>query len=73
VDFSERGGIVFKVTDPYGRTHRIRCAPRRKKLLDSLLPKISKDTDPSKLTIQFVDDEGDAVSITNDEDLGRGN
>ena len=69
VDFSERGGVVFKVTDPYGRTHRIRCAPRRKKLLDSLLPKISKDTDPSKLTIQFVDDEGDAVLITNDEDL----
>ena len=69
VDFSERGGVVFKVTDPSGRTHRIRCAPRRKKLLDALLPKLSRDADPTKLTIQFTDDEGDAVLITNDEDL----
>ncbi len=69
IDFSERGGVVFKVTDPSGRTHRIRCAPRRKKLLDTLLPKIGRDVDPTDLTIQFIDDEGDAVLITNDEDL----
>jgi myosin heavy subunit/signal-transduction protein with cAMP-binding, CBS, and nucleotidyltransferase domain len=69
VDFSERGGVVFKVTDPKGNTHRIRCEPRRKKLLDSLLPKIGKETDPDSLTIRFVDDEGDSVLITNDDDL----
>ena len=45
------------------------CTLCREKLLDSLLPKISKETDPLRLTIQFVDDEGDAVLITNDENL----
>ena len=69
VDFSERGGVIFKVTDPSGRTHRIRSAPRRRKLMESLLPKMRIDSDPSQLMIQFIDDEGDAVLITNDEDL----
>jgi CBS domain-containing protein len=69
VDFSERGGVIFKVTDPSGRTHRIRCPPRRRKLMENLLPKMRIDSDPSQLMIQFIDDEGDAVLITNDEDL----
>ena len=69
VDFSERGGVVFKVTDTFGQTHRIRCAPRRKKLLDTLLPKIGGETDAAKFSIHFVDDEGDSVLISNDEDL----
>ena len=37
--------------------------------MESLLPKMRIDSDPSQLMIQFIDDEGDAVLITNDEDL----
>jgi signal-transduction protein with cAMP-binding, CBS, and nucleotidyltransferase domain len=67
-EFSERGGVVFKVACPSGHTHRFRCEPKRKKLMEVLLPKIGGG-DADSFKIQFVDDEGDVVLITTDEDL----
>jgi len=66
---TERDIYVFKVVDPSGNTHRVRCERKRSKLVDALLPKLGGKVDPSKLQIQFTDDEGDAVIITNDDDL----
>jgi len=66
-DYLEQRSVVFKVTDPSGNTHRFRCVPRRQNLFVTLLSKIGEDV--SSFEIKFVDDEGDAVLITSDEDL----
>jgi len=67
LDYSDQGGAAFKVTDPSGNTHRFKCVPRRRKLLKILFTKTGKDA--SSLILKFVDEEGDEVVITSDEDL----
>jgi signal-transduction protein with cAMP-binding, CBS, and nucleotidyltransferase domain len=58
---------VFKVTEPNGRTHRIRCETLVTELLEAVAEKV--DIPRSRLQIQYVDDEGDTVVITTDHDV----
>jgi predicted nuclease of predicted toxin-antitoxin system len=69
-DYSERGS-VFKVVDQNGNTHRIRADSKLESLFEALLPKLGKTVGPDDVTIHFVDDEGDAVLITTDDDLAE--
>jgi len=61
-------GPVFKVTDPSGKTHRIKCDLSISSLLDAVAAKVTSI--PRKaLQLQFVDDEGDVVTMTSDDDV----
>jgi signal-transduction protein with cAMP-binding, CBS, and nucleotidyltransferase domain len=60
---------VFKVTEPNGRTHRIRCETLVTELLEAVAEKV--DIPRSRLQIQYVDDEGDTVVITTDHDVAE--
>jgi len=69
-ELQQRVVVIFKVTDPSGHTHRIRCVPSRQKLLDTLLPKLGNGNDDASLwSIHYFDDEGDEVLVTSDECL----
>ena len=69
--FDGADAVIFKVTDPNSNIHRVRCVPRLSTLCKMVAGKIGGGTDPSSLQIQFVDDEGDIVLVTTDEDLGE--
>ena len=69
-DFSERAS-VFKVLDQNGNNHRIRADVKLDSIFDSLLPKLGKGIGPDDVTIHFLDNEGDAVLITTDDDLAE--
>ena len=69
-DYSERGSL-FKVVDQNGNTYRIRADSRLESLFEALLPKLGKTVGRDDVTIHFVDDEGDAVLITTDDDLAE--
>jgi len=66
---STEGQILFKVVDPNGKTHRIRSDLKLDKLLNQLLKKIKGVEDSSSIILNFSDDEGDEILITNDDDL----
>jgi len=66
---STEGQTLFKVVDPNGKTHRIRSDLKLNKLLTQLLKKIKGVEDPSSIALNFSDDEGDEILITNDDDL----
>jgi len=58
---------VFKVTDTEGHAHKVRCPCRASDLLQAVAAKMH--VSPKSLTLTFVDDEGDKVAITNDDDV----
>ena len=62
---------VFKLTDPSGHTHRIRCELKVASLLQSLIKKMGNEVDAESVHMKFVDDEGDAIMITSNEDLAE--
>jgi CBS domain-containing protein len=62
------GGIaIFKVSDQSGRTHRVRCDLYAEELLEGVSKKLGIAL--ACLQLQFVDDEGDTVIITSDDDV----
>eukprot|EP00977_Amphora_coffeiformis_P007254 scaffold1573_cov173-Amphora_coffeaeformis.AAC.11 len=58
---------VFKVTDAEGHAHKVRCPCRASDLFQAVAAKMH--VSPKSLTLTFVDDEGDKVAITNDDDV----
>ena len=59
---------VFKVIDHEGNNHRIRCDCTYQDLVDALAKRtaaFAKD----KVVLEYVDDEGDTVKISSDEDV----
>jgi CBS domain-containing protein len=58
---------TFKVTDTEGRTHKVRCACRSSDLIHAVAAKVH--VSPKSLALTFVDDEGDQVAITSDDDV----
>ena len=67
--FDYADAVVFKISDPDKKIHRVRCIPKLSTLLDMLAKKMSAGVQADSLQLQFVDDEGDAIMITNDDDL----
>jgi CBS domain-containing protein len=61
--------VSFKVTTASGSTHRIRCEPTVKDLADAIEAKSS--IPQSRMRIEYEDDEGDVVVISNDDDVAE--
>lgn len=66
--------FVFKLKAPSGKVHRLQAVPKvgLASLRETVLEKLARDADHIDgvhFGISFVDDEGDVVSITNDQDL----
>jgi CBS domain-containing protein len=59
--------VSFKVTTSSGSTHRIRCEPTVKDLAGAIEAKSS--IPQSRMRIEYEDDEGDVVVISNDDDV----
>lgn len=66
-DIIERG--VFKVIDPSGNTHRIKTEYH----IESFLDKVAERAGMSRRTLQlqYIDDEGDIVIMTSDDDVAE--
>lgn len=64
---SEGPIAIFKVVDHNGDTHRVRTDVKLSILKDSLATKLGLSKDAFQL--MFVDDEGDSVVISTDDDL----
>lgn len=63
------GRGVFKVTDPSGNTHRVKCTASMSLLLDAVA---SKANIPKRLLqLEYIDDEGDVVRMTSDDDVAE--
>jgi hypothetical protein len=58
---------VFKVSDPSGNTHRIKCEGRIAMLLDTVAEKAHIPR--RSLQLQYIDEEGDVVNMTSDDDV----
>jgi len=58
--------VMFKVSCPSGDTHRIRCGPSIKELVDMIAAKV--DIPPDRIRIEYEDDEGDIVVVSSDHD-----
>jgi hypothetical protein len=63
------GIAIFKVSDQSGSTHRVRCDLYADELLDGVSKKLGITL--ACLQLQFVDDEGDTVIITSDDDVAE--
>jgi CBS domain-containing protein len=61
------GIAVFKVSDLSGSTHRVRCDLCAEELLEGVSKKLGIAL--ACLQLQFIDDEGDTVIITSDDDV----
>ncbi|EMR08342.1 hypothetical protein PNEG_03182 [Pneumocystis murina B123] len=67
--------FVFKFTSPYGKTHRIQHIPQagflslRQIVIERVKLELDKLGQSEDLAINFIDDDGDVVAITTDEDL----
>ena len=59
--------FMFKVNCPSGDTHRIRCGPYISDLLDMIQTKVEIPRD--RIRIEYEDDEGDTVVVSNDHDV----
>ena len=57
----------FKVVCTDKSTHRIRCTPTVKNLLDAIAEKTNIPRE--KIRIEYEDDEGDLVAVTGDDDV----
>jgi hypothetical protein len=68
-NISEAQTLTIKIVDPSGSTHRLRSEMSVDKLKESLSQKIKIKT--KNLQFKFVDDEGDVIVITSDEDLAE--
>ena len=66
---STMNASVFKVTDPAGNTHRIKCPPSLALLLDNIAEKANIPHD--KIQLEYTDEEGDAVIVSNDDDVAE--
>lgn len=60
--------VTFKVVDKDGHTHRLKADPKIASLQKELAKKIGSKN-PDLLRFKFLDDEGDAILITTDDDL----
>ena len=58
---------IFKITDADGNSHKVRCPCRVSDLIHAVATKMQ--VNPKYLTLTFIDDEGDRVAITNDDDV----
>ena len=58
---------VFKISDPAGHTHRIRSDLKFSKLCGVLAEKLNVSS--KNIKFKFVDDEGDIILISNNDDL----
>jgi CBS domain-containing protein len=66
---SEAHTMTWKVVDPSGHTHRFRAEARLERLHAAFGEKAKLGK--KKILFKFVDDEGDAIVITSDEDLAE--
>jgi len=62
--------VLFKVIDSSGNTYRIRCDCNYERLLASISNKMS-EIEPGAIEVKFIDDEGDAILIRDDECLSE--
>ncbi|KAG7356863.1 cystathionine beta synthase domain containing protein [Nitzschia inconspicua] len=69
---SEVNVAVFKIVDQQGHTHRIRSEARIMNLKIAFAEKTSLGRAETKdLRFKFVDEEGDAILVSSDEDLAE--
>ncbi|KAG5438295.1 hypothetical protein PCANB_002783 [Pneumocystis canis] len=67
--------FVFKFKSLYGKTHRIQLIPQagyaslRLAIIERLRSELEKLGGSDDLAISFIDDEGDSVSMTTDDDM----
>jgi len=64
--------FLFKVTTTKGVTHRIKCKPKLRILMREVAEKLCVNVDTTKLTLKYIDDEGDTILISSDENLVEG-
>lgn len=60
---------IFKVTDPSGQTHRVKCPPNFSLLLKGVAAKANMASE--QIQLQYIDEEGDTVIITGDDDVAE--
>jgi CBS domain-containing protein len=58
---------TFKVSDGEGHSHKVRCACRISDLVHAVAAKML--VNPKTLRLTFIDEEGDRIAITNDDDV----
>lgn len=63
--------ITFKIVDPDGHTHRLRSEVKIFSLRKALDEKLKGRTYMKNVSLKFFDDEGDAILISTDDDLGE--
>eukprot|EP00536_Pseudo-nitzschia_multiseries_P009825 jgi/Psemu1/325787/estExt_fgenesh1_pg.C_2860002 len=68
---SDGNAFTFKIIDPDGHTHRIRSESKISSLRRALSAKLKDRKNGNNLSLKFFDDEGDAILISTDEDLGE--
>jgi signal-transduction protein with cAMP-binding, CBS, and nucleotidyltransferase domain len=62
--------VVFKIVDHQGHTHRLRSEARIANLRNAFADKTNMaGTDAKSIRFKFVDEEGDAILVSSDEDL----
>jgi len=59
--------VQFKVVDPSGHTHRVKSESKLSSLIDAFADKVK--INKKCIQFKFVDDEGDTILITSDDDL----
>jgi len=66
---SDNNAVTFKIVDPDGHTHRLRSEVKILSLRKVLEEKLKGRANSKNLTLKFVDDEGDAILVSTDDDL----
>jgi CBS domain-containing protein len=66
---SEGNVVVFKIVDRQGHTHRVRSEPKILNLRNAIADKLDKGQKAQAMRFKYMDEEGDAVLVTTDDDL----
>lgn len=67
--FSDGNVFVFKIVDNEGHTHRVRSEPKLFNLRNAIADKLNRGKQGKGYRFKYMDEEGDAVLVTSDDDL----
>lgn len=68
---SELHTVTFKVVDLSGHTHRLKSDTKIASLQKAFADKVGMQNKTTSLRFKFVDEEGDAIMVTSDDDLAE--
>lgn len=66
---SDGNVVIFKIVEEDGHTHRVRSEPKILNLRNVIADKLNKGRKAQDMTFKYLDEEGDAILVSTDEDL----